>query len=86
MRDEISRNTRQTLEKLQEEATEKIRLRTERRLSELRMEKLRNRRHNLEKVQKEEKEKIRFRTKTRLAELGVEHLREEEEEDRLLPS
>jgi hypothetical protein len=87
-RDDIIWKTRETLENLQAEAKEKIRLRTEKRVQELRVEKERKRRHSLERVQKEEKEKIRLRTEKRVVvgELRVEHLRKEEELDRLFPS
>ena len=74
------------LEELQEDAQEKMKLRREKRVQELRVEKERKRRHSLEKSQKEEREKMKQRTEERLAELRVEYLRNEEEQDRQWPS
>jgi hypothetical protein len=67
----------ETFEKLQEEAQEKIRLRKDTRLHELRVEKERKRRQSLEKLQKEEEEKIGLRTEKRLAELSLESIRKD---------
>jgi hypothetical protein len=47
-RDEISRKTRETFGNFQEKAKEKIRLRTEKSVQELRVEKERKRRHSLD--------------------------------------
>ena len=74
------------LEELQEDAKEKMKLRKERRVQELRVEKERKKRLSLVKCQEEERKKIKQRTEKRLAELRVEHLRNEEEQDRQWPS
>jgi hypothetical protein len=71
-RDEIRGKRKETLELLQEEETEKIRLRTEKRVHELHVEKAEMRKRSLEKVQIEANEKIRCRTSQRLSELSSE--------------
>jgi hypothetical protein len=86
-RDEILKQNKETLKMLQEEAKEKIRLRTEQRVRELRVEKQEKWKHSLEKVLNEVTAKTKLRTEDRLAELQAQHLREEEEKkDRLFPS
>jgi hypothetical protein len=72
-RDDFIWKSRETLEKFQAEAKEKIRLRTEKRVQELRVEKERKRRLSLQNIRKEETEKIRLRTEKRMAELRAEH-------------
>ena len=74
------------LQGLQEDAKEKMKMRTAKRVQELRLEKERNRRHSLDKCKKEEQEKWKQRRDKRLAELRVEYMRNEEEQDRLFPS
>ena len=74
------------LQGLQEDAKEKMKMRTAKRVQELRLEKERNRRHSLDKCKKEEQEKWKQRRDKRLAELRVEYMRNEEEKDRLFPS
>ncbi len=85
-RHERSRLPKETLAKLQEEEREKVRLRTEKRVQDLRDENDKKRRQSLIKVKKEEKEKIRQRTETKLETLKVEQLEKDNEQDRLFPS
>jgi hypothetical protein len=74
------------LEGLQKDAQEKMTLRREKRVQELRVEKERNRRHSLEQCKKAEQEKMKQRRDKRLTELRVAHALNEEEQDRLFPS
>ncbi len=85
-RDEIRGQHNETLELLQEEETGKIRLRTEKRVRELRVEKQKMRNITVEKVKNEENEKVRCRTEKRLSELRIERDRKENEMDVLYPS
>ena len=82
----LSKGRKEMLEGLQKDAQEKMTLRREKRVQELRLEKERNRRHSLDKCKKEEQEKWKQRRDKRLAELRVEYMRNEEEQDRLFPS
>jgi hypothetical protein len=85
-RDEIKGKRKETLELLQEEETEKIRLRTEKRVRELHVEKAEMRKRSLEKVKIEANEKIRCRTSQRLSELSSERDRNDAKMDLLYPS
>ena len=82
----LSKGRKEMLEGLQKDAQEKMTLRREKRVQELRVEKERNRRHSLEKCKKEEQEKMKQRRDKRLTELRVAHALNEEEQDRLFPS
>ena len=82
----LSEKGKKMLEELQEDAKEKMKLRKERRVQELRVEKERKKRLSVVKCQEEERKKIKQRTEKRLAELRVEYLRNEEEQDRQWPS
>ena len=82
----LSKGRQKMLQVLQENEKEKMTLRREKRVLELRLEKERERRRSLNKCKKEEQEKMKQRRDKRLAELRVEYLRNEEEQDRLFPS
>jgi hypothetical protein len=82
----LSKRRQEMLQVLQENEKEKMTLRREKRVQELRSEKERERRRSLNKCKKEEQEKMKERRDKRLAELRVEYLRNEEEQDRLFPS
>ena len=82
----LSKGRQEMLQVLQENEKEKMTLRREKRVLELRLEKERERRRSLNKLKKEEQEKMKQRRDKRLAELRVEYLRNEEEQDRLFPS
>ena len=73
------------LEGMQKDAKEKMTLRREKRVQELRVEKERKSRHSLEKCKKEEQDKMKHRRDKRLTELRVAYMRNEEEQDRLFP-